>query len=82
MCCRPWYDLVRVEKGEKRAFYTADPEFHRATSPNGDWALYHRKLDPAQEINLAGEKPVLVREMREEFERWWDDSEAFLIHER
>lgn len=76
------YDLVRIETASNRPFYTANPEFHRAATPGDSWALYHRISDPRQEDNLAAEKPELAERMIEEFERWWAESEAHLIHEK
>ena len=75
------YDLVRTKTSVKRKFYTDHPEFHRSSTPNGEWALYHRKKDLRQEHNLAKQNPELVNKLSKEFERWWKDSEQYLIHE-
>lgn len=75
------YDLVRIHTASMGRGYTDHPEFHRAASPGGEWGLYHRLEDPRQENDLSGKRPDLLRTMSSEFERWWEASEAFLIHE-
>ena len=76
------YDLVRVKTAIGRDGYSVHPEFHRAATPHGDWALYDRKADPAEEHNLAGRYPELVKRLSADFERWWADSCKYLIHEK
>jgi arylsulfatase len=75
------YDLVRVKTAIGRDGYSDHPEFHRAATPGGDWALYDRKADPAKEHNLADRHPELVQRLSADFERWWADSRKYLIHE-
>ena len=76
------YDLVRVKTAIGRDSYSDHPEFHRAATPGGDWALYDRKADPAEEHNLADRHPELVQRLSADFERWWADSRKYLIHEK
>ncbi len=82
MVRRGRFDLVRDEKGSMGRAYTDRPEYHRARSPGGDWALYDRQSDPAQQHNLAARHPSLVKELVDAFEQWWKTSERHLIHEK
>ena len=75
------YDLVRVKTAIGRDGYSDHPGFHRAATPRGDWALYDRKADSAEEHNLADRYPELVQRLSADFERWWADSRKYLIHE-
>jgi arylsulfatase A-like enzyme len=75
------FDLVRIPTTDRSRAYSDRPNFHRAATPDGGWALYHRHDDPAQERDLADEHPELVARLIDEFERWWDHSREFLIHE-
>lgn len=38
--------------------------------------LYSLKTDPGQKKNVAGEHPDVLRELRGEYEKWWDDVSA------
>jgi arylsulfatase len=75
------FDLVRIESASRGRAYTDRPGFHRAATPDGDWALYQRFADPLQTRNVAAEHPELVERLRGEYARWWEASREFLIHE-
>lgn len=75
------YDLVRIARNPMSRHYTDFPEIHGRQTPGGEWSLYDRKNDLMQEHDLSAEKPELRKQMSEEFERWWKESEAYLIHE-
>ncbi len=75
------FDLVRIATANLGAAYTKNPAFHRAATPNGDWALYDRRADPLQEHDVSHAHPELFGHLKAEFEDWWDASAEFLIHE-
>ena len=75
------FDLVRIATASRSPAYTSNPEFHRAATPNGAWALYDRHADPRQEHDISADHPELVERLTAEFDHWWDASTQHLIHE-
>ena len=45
------------------------------------WELYDLKSDPGEKNNLAAEKPELVRELKAAYDRWWEETQPFLVNE-
>ncbi len=45
------------------------------------WELYDLKADPGETNNLAAEKPEIVRELKSAYDRWWDETQPYLVNE-
>lgn len=68
--CRNYH---RVMNGSTRAGYSEKADFHYATNPQGLWALYDIKDDPAQLNDLASVFPEIVQKMSGNYEQWWKE---------
>ena len=70
--------LHKVENGLTKTNYTDwNAQFHWATTPQGRWALFDVKNDPACKKDLATANPKLISEMSAAYDTWWEGT--FLV---
>ncbi len=52
------------------------------TSRQGEkWELHDLKADPGERNNLATERPEVVRELKAAYDRWWEETQPYLVNE-
>ncbi|MFC1766223.1 arylsulfatase [Planctomycetota bacterium] len=56
----------------KRMYTEKNAKFHWGASPQGKWALFDTKLDPACQKDLSFEKKELVSLLSAAYDKWWD----------
>jgi arylsulfatase len=56
------YQLIQVPQAPRKGQPAA----------GADWQLFDLKEDPAQEHDIAADKPGVVRALRAEYDAWWD----------
>jgi len=65
--------LRLIQRGIESHTYTdGNAQFHWGISPPGRWMLFNSKTDPACRHDLSKKHPLLVKQMTEAYDDWWD----------
>ncbi|AQQ70043.1 Arylsulfatase [Limihaloglobus sulfuriphilus] len=76
------HTLRLVEKGATAATYTRDnAQFHWGVTPGDGWALYDTKKDPGCMNDISKKHPVLVKQLKADYDKWWDTVRPAMINE-
>ena len=90
----PWADRIlfthlgRWERGQaaagKYAMCSArNPRFNlvNAAQKGEKWELYDLAADPGEKNNLIAEHPEVFRELKAAYDKWWEETQPYLVNE-